>query len=337
MPPPSPDRSLRIIRALAGTADDVAPGVIHAYHGSPHYFSRFDASKIGTGEGAQAYGHGLYFAGHEAVADGYRAALAGKYPPILIGDQPAEEAIAALPGIDDRLRSRYIAQELPRVASRVYGMTDLDDALIRQATLLRMREAAEEGRMPFLGPEHLDALLLGRGMRLGKRPGHMYEVEIGYPEQALLDWDKPVGAALAGRLDSRMAGDLAEEAQRMASMGQLPRHMQVLNRIAAGEPGLATGEMVYRAAGRFEPPASRPGWGSVTSTINDSVTNQARASERLLDAGIPGIRYLDQGSRQAGEGTRNYVMFPGTEDRIRILRQYGLLPPLVAAGAMQEE
>jgi len=28
------------------------------YHGSPHKFERFDASKIGTGEGNQAYGHG---------------------------------------------------------------------------------------------------------------------------------------------------------------------------------------------------------------------------------------------------------------------------------------
>jgi hypothetical protein len=34
---------------------------IKAYHGSPHDFDQFSMSKIGTGEGAQAYGHGLYF------------------------------------------------------------------------------------------------------------------------------------------------------------------------------------------------------------------------------------------------------------------------------------
>ena len=33
-----------------------------AYHGSPHAFDQFDLSKIGTGEGAQAYGHGMYLA-----------------------------------------------------------------------------------------------------------------------------------------------------------------------------------------------------------------------------------------------------------------------------------
>src|SRR5258705_5449124 len=48
---------------------------IKAYHGSPHDFDRFDASKIGTGEGAQSYGHGLYFAENEGIARGYRNKL----------------------------------------------------------------------------------------------------------------------------------------------------------------------------------------------------------------------------------------------------------------------
>ena len=43
------------------------------------------------------------------------------------------------------------------------------------------------------------------------------------------------------------------------------------------------------------------------------------ASAALAEAGIPGIRYLDGGSRTAGEGSRNVVMFPGTEDRITIV------------------
>ena len=35
-------------------------------------------SRIGTGEGAQAYGHGLYFAGNEGVARSYRDALSSE-------------------------------------------------------------------------------------------------------------------------------------------------------------------------------------------------------------------------------------------------------------------
>jgi hypothetical protein len=76
-----------ITEADIGGAIDIGMGVsggglstkgIKAYHGSPHDFERFDLSKIGTGEGAQAYGHGLYFAESEGVAKAYREALAGK-------------------------------------------------------------------------------------------------------------------------------------------------------------------------------------------------------------------------------------------------------------------
>ena len=42
-----------------------------AYHGSPHLFNKFDISKLGTGEGAQVYGHGMYFAEHPDVAKSY--------------------------------------------------------------------------------------------------------------------------------------------------------------------------------------------------------------------------------------------------------------------------
>lgn len=56
--------------AIAG-AQAERPGIV-AYHGSPHDFDRFSLDKIGTGEGAQAYGHGLYFAENEGVAKSYR-------------------------------------------------------------------------------------------------------------------------------------------------------------------------------------------------------------------------------------------------------------------------
>jgi hypothetical protein len=47
-------------------------GPIRAYHGSPHDFERFDLSKIGTGEGAQSQGAGLYFTDSQRLASAYR-------------------------------------------------------------------------------------------------------------------------------------------------------------------------------------------------------------------------------------------------------------------------
>lgn len=46
-----------------------------AWHGSPHDFDEFDLGKIGTGEGAQAHGWGLYFAKDKKVSKLYKDVL----------------------------------------------------------------------------------------------------------------------------------------------------------------------------------------------------------------------------------------------------------------------
>lgn len=84
------------------------------YHGTPHKFDKFDAAKIGKGEGNQTYGHGLYFAENPDVAKMYARQLKGdvltvdlpdeKIAQMLdwqkkVGDQPAnvQEAIRSTP------------------------------------------------------------------------------------------------------------------------------------------------------------------------------------------------------------------------------------------------
>jgi hypothetical protein len=47
----------------------------------------------------------------------------------------------------------------------------------------------------------------------------------------------------------------------------------------------------------------------------------ADISNFLQQQGVTGIRYLDQGSRAAGKGTSNYVVFPGNEDLLKILER----------------
>jgi hypothetical protein len=51
----------------------------------------------------------------------------------------------------------------------------------------------------------------------------------------------------------------------------------------------------------------------------------------MRDYGIPGIRYLDQGSRSQGQGTSNFVIFdPKT---IEILRKYGIAGHMAGGAA----
>lgn len=50
---------------------------IDAWHGSPYLFDKFTTEKIGTGEGAQVYGWGLYFTDVKGIADWYAKTLGG--------------------------------------------------------------------------------------------------------------------------------------------------------------------------------------------------------------------------------------------------------------------
>lgn len=64
-----------------GVGMDLAMPLMTLYHGSPHMFDKFDMSKIGTGEGNQAYGYGLYMAENPAVAKEYRDRLIKNQQP----------------------------------------------------------------------------------------------------------------------------------------------------------------------------------------------------------------------------------------------------------------
>jgi len=71
-PTPAIDRMI----AKATAPKDDKPGII-AFHGSGADFDEFKVDKIGTGEGAQAYGYGLYFTDSEDIAKYYRSAVTG--------------------------------------------------------------------------------------------------------------------------------------------------------------------------------------------------------------------------------------------------------------------
>jgi hypothetical protein len=285
---------------LSRVAGQSTPKVIIAYHGSPHSFDRFDASKIGTGEGAQAYGHGLYFAGAEDTADFYRRELSGG------DDQPPQswvrdfwEAQAAPDAVGSpESAHEWLVGFLRSNADPGSGFTRMNRRYYRQALdyLLEQDPRAVPPPLPL-------------------RPGHIYEVEIGFPEEALLDLDSP----LAGEHKAAVLGAaFAAPANKWQSMA--------IAEAAGGDtPAKVPLESLMRAYNALQP-----------DPYAGRVPSQAAVSRSLLERGIPGNRYLDASSRSSGQGTRNYVMFPGTEDRIRILRKYGLLAPMALPAASEE-
>ena len=63
-----------------------------AWHGTPHDFDGFDLGAIGTGEGAQAHGWGLYFAGERSTSEGYKRQLTrNNIPDITLDGVPFGE------------------------------------------------------------------------------------------------------------------------------------------------------------------------------------------------------------------------------------------------------
>jgi hypothetical protein len=135
-----------------------------------------------------------------------------------------------------------------------------------------------------------------------------YEVDIHADPQRFLDWDNPLSGQNATIRNA--VGDVA--------------------RTYGIEPDKTlTGREIYRTLQEVarppRPPDALPGGYRPRDAVAAS-----RVSQSLLDAGIPGNKYLDAFSRTQGEGTRNSVVF---DDRIvEILRKYGLLGP-VAGGA----
>jgi len=139
---------------------------ILAYHGTPHDFERFDLSKVGTGQGEQAFGHGLYFASNEDVAKSYRDDLSsGKQ---VLDDRPVEdlarEGLMADEPSHDQQIARYVNQ---------YG---------------RMARNAMSATAPHL-LDRYDELTSGERL---KPAGKMYQVSIKAHPEAILDWDKPI-------------------------------------------------------------------------------------------------------------------------------------------------
>lgn len=71
------DGAVSLIQKLQQKLDDVKY-YQSVYHGSPHKFDEFSLDAIGTGEGAQAHGWGLYFAEDKNISERYRRELTGE-------------------------------------------------------------------------------------------------------------------------------------------------------------------------------------------------------------------------------------------------------------------
>jgi hypothetical protein len=325
--------------ATAGIGPAATP--IRAYHGSPHDFDAFSMDKIGTGEGAQAYGHGLYFAENEGTAKSYRDGLSAPLNKpanrlLIDGQKLAENPdFQALPlGVQ---RSVNSAMSLGATKDQA-----LKNVLYQKAQSVKgMEENANNPNIANLyRPDYHDqahdfiSKLPDNIVDTGHNPGKMYEVNINADPADFLDWDKPlseqhpvVQEAVTKQLKSQPGGE--DLVWRGPS-----RDVDSEINLSAMDPAerKVNERLLPKLGGEI-----KPRWQHELDRIGpQSVAkgdDQIAKAQMLREAGIPGIKYLDQGSRASGDGSRNYVVF--NDKLIDIVKKYAAagiaLPPAIAA------
>jgi hypothetical protein len=149
-----------------------------------HPLGRFDMSKLGTGEGAQAYGQGLYFAESEDVARGYRKNLSRDNLAQRAKDDQSYDTLVGL-GLD----------ESPDLGDFSIILSDADGDMAR-AIQDSMTPRYPDDLLPAFAQSMADAMKSGRLPASIELPtlnkGSMYEVNIDVEPDELLDWDIPI-------------------------------------------------------------------------------------------------------------------------------------------------
>ena len=277
--------------AIAAKAPQIARGLLQAgenamiprtlnpqtgaivWHGSPHKFDKFDSGKIGTGEGAQAYGHGLYLAEAPAVAKEYATKLSSA--------GLARNTLAQSGGdIDGAIAAASRSVDNYRALLANGGGGDPQ----RAKSMLNLAE------------KKLGDLHAMKGGTLDEA-GSLYKVDLPDEHIAkMLDWDKPLSQ----------------------------QHPDVQKALASTKNKQLQAVVDYATS-----PYTTPGLEGEVKTMGEAIkllgmnASPAKGSAMLAKQGIPGIRYLDGGSRGTGAGTSNFVVFPGNEDILKIMERNG--------------
>ncbi len=244
------------------------------FHGSPHKFTKFTTEKIGTGEGAQAFGWGLYFTDKKDIAKHYSAKLSDR-PDVKIGkgftpQTDADKTVLARLG--ERYRSSFAASGRAPDKDQIIN-TVRDDIEIGIEANMAAGDSKIVGRLMD------QKVALDRFKDLGidfQGKGSLYKATLfkgkDPSEYTWLDWDKRPSDKLLDKLSEKIA---------IEDYGP-----------------------VENWRGDFETSAD------LYKYLSDRLGSDKEASLFLNRAGISGIRYpAGSLSGMKDTGAKNYVVF----------------------------
>jgi hypothetical protein len=282
---------------------------VDAYHGTPYVFDKFSIEKIGTGEGAQAFGWGLYFTDLENIARGYAKKLAGdeySYDGKLIskdaydylfladksfGENFNENTIKDLAKIAiDKINNEYIPdlKEIAKTSRSEKQRSEMPNEIKRLEGVIKELQniiASKEIKKAE------NKILYKTTLFQGKKPG----------EYTLLEWDKKIGDLDREKINKQFEKEnLPKEVSSSAN-----ETMRLLGKKSdfktyRPNPIASTGENFYENLVRY--------------FLDMGKKNpQKEASLFLLRAGIDGIKYpaesIARGTTSDTARGFNYVIF----------------------------
>ena len=254
---------------------------LEAYHGTPHKIEgAFDIKKIGTGEGNQVYGPGMYFAESPSVATQYRNLLS---KPEFTKTGEGIELRGQLPRMLDESYSELVAKN--GLQQTNYG--DVTD-IVGQRLDRQMKDALKANDMGWYNKVADMKMDLARFKeKPPKNTGNIYKVDI--PNEKIpnmLDWDKP--------------------------LNQQPTVLQAINNLGARQDLPKGFDQAISRALESKHFDGQDLYYELTKVYKDPEMLRTAMEE----SGFTGIRYLDQGSRGTGKGTSNFVVFDPSNVKI---------------------
>jgi hypothetical protein len=311
---------------------DNKPGMI-VFHGSGADFDKFEIDKINTGEGAQAYGYGLYFTDSEDIArfyksavrqgqdllKGYEVTYKGK-PFVNLGDTAEAESAgleySAVSSIIDNLPKIITVetQNLPQQELLELAKNNLIETKRKQQSryLEDMKESEyyDETLSPLMAESfelELKSIESVDLKSLSYSEGKTYQVELDVGPDELLDYDKSF-----------------EEQSPLVQQAVMKTLYEMTEDDAVNFGYETVGEAQSAILKTFTTKRFLNDWAAVRGSDD--------AGEKLLERhGVKGIRYkASRGSGDAPkEGPSNYVVFD--DKLIQIMKKYGIVGPVSLA------
>lgn len=272
---------------------------IKAYHGSPHDFDKFSSDNIGSGEGAQAYGRGLYFAERKGTAESYRDSLTSRdaeYEDWLMRQYKDAESGQDYARME--MYERAMMHDKPNDLRDLAKDTDYDEDY---------RELANQVADEIESFTKVD----------GTKPnfGKMYEVDIDATDDELLNYDLPIN-------------EQSEKVQKaIQNYFENKGHETYMVDGASNIDKVENATRVYIGTGRDS--SNR---GSEIYASMQGLEGNIGVADALRQYGVKGIKYADAQTRFSPKGkTHNYVIFD--DNLIEISRKYGI-PPAIATAVL---